>query len=70
MEFGAAAALSDGHTGPDNPMLELYRSGDPYLNFGKLLGLIVPDATDKTPGIGAFRERLKLLCLGTHLTVK
>src|SRR5215467_3430249 len=53
MEFGAAAALSDGHTGPHNSMLELYRSGDPYLNFGKLLGLIAPDATDKTPGIGA-----------------
>src|SRR5262249_18566876 len=34
MEFGGAAALSDGHTGPSNPMLDLYRSGDPYLNFG------------------------------------
>src|SRR5262249_3487907 len=34
MEFGAAAALSDGHTGANNPMLELYPD-DPYLNFGK-----------------------------------
>jgi DNA polymerase I len=32
MEFLGAAALSDGHTGSNNPMLELYRSGDPYLN--------------------------------------
>jgi DNA polymerase I len=66
MEFLGAAALSDGHSGPTNPMLDLYRSGDPYLNFGKIIGLIPPDATRKTPGIEAIRERLKLLCLGTQ----
>jgi hypothetical protein len=66
MEFLGAAALSDGHTGPSNPMLELYRSGDPYLNFGKIIDQITPDATRKTPGIEAIRDRLKVLCLGTQ----
>jgi DNA polymerase-1 len=66
MEFLGAAALSDGHTGPSNPMLELYRSGDPYLNFGKIIGLIPPDATRRAPGIEAIRDRLKVLCLGTQ----
>jgi hypothetical protein len=66
MEFLAAAAVSDGHCGGRNPMLELYRSGDPYLNFGKLIGYIPADATRKTPGIEAIRERLKVLCLATQ----
>ena len=47
-------------------MLDLYRSGDPYLNFGKIIGYIPPDATRKTPGIEAIRDRLKVLCLGTQ----
>jgi hypothetical protein len=47
-------------------MLELYRSGDPYLNFGKIIGQISPDATRKTPGIETIRDRLKVLCLGTQ----
>ena len=62
--FWRAAALSDGHSGPSNPMLDLYRSGDPYLNFGKIIGYIPPDATRETPGIEAIRDRLKVLCLG------
>jgi DNA polymerase I len=66
MEFAAAAALSDGHTGSNNPMLELYRSGDPYLNFGKMIGLISPDATRGTPDVEATRDRLKVFCLGTQ----
>jgi DNA polymerase I len=66
MEFAAAAALSDGHTGPNNPMLGLYRSGDPYLHFGKIIGQIAPDATRKTPGIETIRDRLKVLCLGAQ----
>jgi hypothetical protein len=69
MEFLAAAALSDRHVGPNdlsNPMLELYQSGDPYLNFGKLIRLIKPGATRETPGVAVIRERLKLLCLGTQ----
>jgi DNA polymerase I len=67
MEFGAAAALSDGHTGPSNPMLDLYRSGDPYLNFGKLVDLIPPDATHKTHGV--IRDRLKVMCLSAQYGV-
>jgi hypothetical protein len=66
MEFLAAAALSDGHTGPSNPMLDLYRSGDPYLLFGKRIGLIARDATRETPGVNVLRERLKVLCLGAQ----
>jgi DNA polymerase I len=66
MEFLAAAVLSDKHIGPNNPMLDLYRSGDPYLNFGKLVGYIPPDATREIPGIEAARERLKVLCLGVQ----
>jgi hypothetical protein len=66
MEFGAAAALSDGHTGSHNPMLDLYRSGDPYLNFGKMVGLIPQDAIRSTPGVETIRDRLKVLCLGVQ----
>jgi hypothetical protein len=66
MEFLAAAALSDGHSGPSNPMLDLYRGGDPYLSFGKLIGYIPRDATRQTPGIAAIRERLKVLCLAAQ----
>jgi hypothetical protein len=66
MEFLAAAGLSNGHTGPNNPMLDLYRSGDPYLNFGKIIGYIPPDATRETPGVEVIRERLKVLCLGVQ----
>jgi hypothetical protein len=65
MEFCGAGALSDGHMGASNPMLVLY-SGDPYLNFGKIIGLIPPDATRKTPGVEIIRERLKVLCLGVQ----
>jgi hypothetical protein len=66
MEFQGAAALSDKHVGPSNPMLDLYKSGDPYLNFGKIIGLIPPDATRETPGVEVIRDRLKVLCLGTQ----
>jgi DNA polymerase I len=44
-EFGIAAALSG-----DTAMMEAYRSGDPYLAFGKQAGAIPPDATKKTHG--------------------
>ena len=66
MEFGGAAALSDKHVGPNNPMLDLYRSGDPYLNFGKIIGLIPPYATRETSGVEVIRDRIKVLCLGTQ----
>jgi hypothetical protein len=70
MEFGAAAALSDGHSGLNNPMLDLYRSGDPYLNFGKIVELIERDAVRSTPGVEQMRDRLKLLCLSTQYGVQ
>jgi DNA polymerase-1 len=66
MEFLAAAALSDGHCGPNNPMLDLYRSGDPYLNFGKLVDYVPRDATRDMPGVEAARNRLKVLCLAVQ----
>jgi hypothetical protein len=66
MEFLAAAALSDKHIpGSNNPMLGS-ESGDPYLNFGKIVGLIPSDATRQTPGVGVIRDRLKVLCLGVQ----
>jgi DNA polymerase-1 len=42
-EFGIAAALSG-----DGAMAEAYRSGDPYLAFGKQAGAIPPEGTKKT----------------------
>ena len=44
-EFGIAAALSG-----DNAMAEAYRTGDPYLAFGKQAGAIPPEGTKKTHG--------------------
>ena len=44
-EFGIAAALS-----VDNAMAEAYRTGDPYLAFGKQAGAIPPEGTKKTHG--------------------
>jgi DNA polymerase family A len=70
MEFGAASKLSDGHTGSNNPMLDLYKSGDPYLNFGKIVGLIAQDANRDTPEIETIRERLKLMCLSAQYGVQ
>ena len=48
MEFLIAAALSDGHCGPNNPMLEMYQSGDPYLSFAKRVDAAPEWATKKT----------------------
>jgi DNA polymerase-1 len=45
MEFLIAAALSDGHSGPTNPMLDMYLSGDPYLSFAKRVGAAPQSAT-------------------------
>lgn len=44
-EFGIAAALSG-----DDAMAEAYRSGDPYLAFGKQAGAIPPEGTKKSHG--------------------
>src|SRR6478609_8226802 len=46
MEFLIAAALSDGHCGPVNNMLDMYR-GDPYLAFAKRVGAIPEHVTKK-----------------------
>src|SRR5262249_43716549 len=45
MEFLIAASLSDGHCGPVNTMLDMYRSGDPYRAFAVRVGAIPADIT-------------------------
>src|SRR5262249_54748743 len=54
-EYGIAAALSG-----DKAMQADYRSGDPYLAFGKRIGAVPADATKKTHG--PERDRLKVCC--------
>jgi hypothetical protein len=56
-EFGIAAALSG-----DAAMMDAYRSGDPYLAFGKQAGAIPHDATKKTHG--EHRQLFKACVLG------
>jgi hypothetical protein len=58
-EFGIAAALSG-----DVAMQEAYRSGDPYLTFGKQAGVLPPDATKATHG--AQRELFKQCVLAVQ----
>jgi len=58
MEFGIAACLSDGHCGASNPMLEMYRSGEPYLNFAKRVGIAPSGATKSTHQ--GLRDRYKV----------
>ena len=58
-EFGIAAALSG-----DPAMKRAYNSGDPYLEFAKLAGLVPPDATKKTHG--PQREAAKACVLGVQ----
>ena len=48
MEFLIAASLSDGHRGPVNNMLDMYRSGDPYLSFAKRVGAAPQTATKQS----------------------
>jgi hypothetical protein len=58
-EVGIAAALSG-----DERMMSDYRSGDPYIAFGKQAGRLPPDATKKShPEI---REMLKQCVLGVQ----
>jgi DNA polymerase I len=58
-EFGIAAALSG-----DLAMQAAYRSGDPYLAFGKQAGAIPPDGTKKTHK--SVRELFKQCVLGVQ----
>ena len=70
MEFGAAAALSDKHVSSNNPMFDLYRSGEPYLDFGKTVGQLARDATRGMPGVEAKRDQLKVMCLGAQYNMQ
>ncbi len=58
-EFGIAASLSG-----DGAMMEAYRSGDPYLAFGKQAGRIPPDGTKRTHG--AERDLFQACVLGVQ----
>jgi DNA polymerase-1 len=59
MEFMLAAVLSASTT-----MVELYQSGDPYLEFAKRVGAVPPWATRKTHG--KERELYKVMLLATQ----
>ncbi len=58
-EFAIAAALSG-----DTAMMDAYRSGDPYLAFGKQAGAIPPDGTKSTHK--AERDRFKACVLAVQ----
>ena len=65
-EFLIAASLSDGHCGPINNMLDMYRSGDPYLAFCKSVGALSADATRKSPGVEEVRDKYKNMLLAVQ----
>ena len=58
-EFGIAAALSG-----DPAMLEAYKSGDIYLEFGKQAGVLPAWATSQTHGLQ--RDQFKICVLATQ----
>jgi DNA polymerase I len=64
MEFLIAAVLSDGHCGPNNPMLDAYNTGDPYLAFAKRVGAAPSDATKQSHA--GVRARYKVVLLATQ----
>jgi hypothetical protein len=64
MEFLIAASRSDGHTGPVNNMLDMYRTGDPYLAFAKCVGA-VPSAATKTSH-AEVRDKYKIMLLAVQ----
>ena len=72
MEFLLAASLSDGHCGPINNMLDMYRSGDPYMAFAKRVGAIPEDVTKgmfEQPQYAQYaivRERYKVMLLAVQ----
>src|SRR5262249_23736645 len=70
MEVGGAAFLSHDQVSSNNPMLDAYQSGDPYLNFGKTVGQIASDATRKSHGVEQKRDQLKVVCLGTQYSMQ
>jgi hypothetical protein len=64
MEFLIAASLSDGHCGPANNMLEMYRSGDPYLSFAKAVGAVPSWGSKQTHG--EIRDKYKVMLLASQ----
>jgi DNA polymerase-1 len=72
MEFLLAASLSDGHCGSANNMLDMYRSGDPYMSFAKRVGAIpeyVTKAMFEQPECAQYaivRERYKVMLLAVQ----
>jgi DNA polymerase I len=66
MEFMIAAALSDGHCLPTNAMLDLYRSGDPYLAFAKRVGAVPEHETRETDWVEKIRDKYKIVLLAVQ----
>jgi DNA polymerase I len=64
MEFLLAASLSNGHCGPVNAMLDMYRTGDPYLSFAKSVGAVPKSATKKSHE--PVRDNYKVMLLSTQ----
>jgi DNA polymerase-1 len=64
MEFLIAASLSDQHCGPTNNMLDMYRTGDPYLAFAKRVGAVPQAATKESHA--AVRDRYKTMLLAVQ----
>ncbi len=64
MEFLIAAALSDGHCGRVNNMLDMYISGDPYLAFAKSVNAVPKAATKKSHEEA--RDKYKVMLLSSQ----
>jgi DNA polymerase I len=64
MEFLIAAALSDGHCGSGNNMLDMYRSGDPYLAFAKSVNAVPKTATKQSHE--ETRDKYKVMLLASQ----
>jgi DNA polymerase I len=67
MEFLIGASLSDDHCGSTNRMLDMYRSGDPYLSFAQAVGAIPEHITKQTLGnYAVLRDRYKVMLLAVQ----
>jgi DNA polymerase I len=67
MEFLIAAVLSDGHCGPNNPMLDCYNSGDPYWSFAQSVGAAPHREPDKDSPV---RARYKFVVLSAQYGIE
>ena len=70
MEFLLAASLSHGHCGPVNNMLDMYRTGDPYLSFAKSVGAVPQTATKTSHAEVRDRYKQMLLAVQYGMSVK